>query len=62
MSSASEGVTNGTILRNLQVGDVVIVREDNTPPTQWPLARIIKMHAGKDGYVTVVKLKMRYVH
>ncbi len=25
-------------------------------PTQWPLARIVETHAGKDGFVRVVKL------
>ena len=39
------------------MGDVVIIRDDNTSPTQWPLARVIKIHKGKDGYVRVVDLK-----
>lgn len=43
--------------RSIEVGDVVIIREDNTSPTQWPLARVIKIHKGKDGYVRVVDLK-----
>ena len=43
--------------RNIEVGDVVIIREDNTSPTQWPLARVIRIHKGKDGYMRVVDLK-----
>lgn len=45
-------------VRNLQAC-VVVMREDNTLPTQWPLARIVETHAGKDGYVRVVKLKTK---
>ena len=43
--------------KNISVGDVVILREDNTIPTKWPLARITGVHTGKDGVVRVVKLK-----
>ena len=43
--------------RNLSVGDVVIICDDNTFPTQWPLARIIKTHPGKDGVVRVVTVQ-----
>ena len=43
--------------RNLQPGDVVIAREDNTPPSQWPLARIVEAHKGRDGLIRVVKFK-----
>ncbi len=41
----------------ISVGDVVIAREDNTTPTHWPLARIIKTHPGKDGIVRVVTIR-----
>ena len=40
--------------RNFQVGDIVVLREDNVIPMQWPLARIIETHTGKDGLVRVV--------
>ena len=43
--------------RNFEVGDVVILREDGLVPTRWPLARVIKTHAGRDGLVRVVTLK-----
>ena len=38
-------------------GDVVILQEDGLVPTRWPLARIIKVHTGKDGLARVVTLK-----
>lgn len=43
--------------RNLSVGDIVILCEDNTVPSQWPLARIVKTHHGKDGVSRVVTVR-----
>ena len=43
--------------RNLQIDDLVIVRDDLLPPTRWPLARITATHLGRDGLVRVVDLK-----
>lgn len=43
--------------KNLNVGDVVVLHEDNVIPTKWPLARIVKVCAGKDGLVRVVTVK-----
>ena len=40
--------------RNLQIGDVVILQEDNLVPTKWPLGRIVNTYHGKDGIVRVV--------
>ena len=42
--------------RNIEIGDVVLMREDNTGPTQWPLARVTSVYQGQDGLVRVVKL------
>ena len=43
--------------RNICVGDIVILQEDNLIPSKWPLARVIKVHAGKDDLVRVVTVK-----
>ena len=43
--------------RNVQVGDVAILQEDNMVPTKWPLAKIIQTHTGKDRLVRVVIIK-----
>ena len=43
--------------RSVQVGDVVILQEDNMVPTKWPLAKVIQTHTGKDGLVRVVIIK-----
>ena len=42
--------------RNIQVGDVIL-HEDNLVPTKWPLAKVIKVHTGKDGLVRVATVK-----
>ena len=51
--------TNSTIkveipCTNLQVGDIVCLRNEPTIPTKWPLARIAEVHPGRDGNVLVV--------
>ncbi|CAG5003702.1 unnamed protein product [Parnassius apollo] len=45
--------------KNLEVGDVVIVREDNIPPAKWILGRVLETHPGADGRVRVVTLKTK---
>lgn len=42
---------------NIQEGALVIVYEDNIPPQQWVLARIVNIIPGRDGKVRVVDLK-----
>ena len=49
--------------KNLKVGDVVILKEDNLFPTKWPLARVSAVYYGKDGLVrfdTVTTAKGTY--
>ena len=43
--------------RNFVVGDVVVLREDTLVPARWPVARVLKMYKGGDGFVRVVDLK-----
>ncbi|XP_070068062.1 uncharacterized protein [Drosophila takahashii] len=42
---------------NICEGDLVVVAEDNLPPQQWLLGRIIARHAGEDGMVWVVDVR-----
>ncbi|XP_058817910.1 uncharacterized protein LOC131681223 [Topomyia yanbarensis] len=42
---------------SVDVGRVIIVKEDNIPPTNWPLGQIIKCHPVADGIVRVVTLR-----
>ena len=43
--------------RNISVGDVVVLHEDNMIPTKWPLGRVIETYSGSDGLVRVVRVK-----
>ena len=43
--------------RNMKVGDVVILQEDNLFPTKWPIGRIVDTHPGKDGFVRILTIK-----
>lgn len=42
---------------NLEVGDFVIIKEDNIPPNKWYTARVIETYPSKDGLVRNVKLR-----
>jgi hypothetical protein len=48
---------NKRIVRNYKPGDVVVLKEDDTKPTQWHLGTITKTCPGKDGLVRVVKVR-----
>lgn len=39
------------IEKNLKIGDMVVVRNENAPPAMWIIGRIIKTFAGRDGMV-----------
>lgn len=43
---------------NIKEGDLVIVKHDNMPPLQWPMARVVKIFPGPDGRVRVAEIKM----
>ena len=45
--------------RNIQLGDIVLVKEDCLMPTQWQMAKIITISLGRDGYTRVVTLKTK---
>lgn len=42
---------------NLDVGAIVLLKEDNLPPCSWLLGRIIEVYSGSDGFVRTVKVK-----
>ena len=43
--------------RNLQVGDIVLLQEDDLIPTKWPLGKVVKTFPGRDQLVRVVEVK-----
>lgn len=44
--------------RNVQVGDVVLVKGENTPRSEWPLAKVVETNKDDDGLVRKVKLQL----
>ncbi|XP_063985392.1 uncharacterized protein LOC135166762 [Diachasmimorpha longicaudata] len=42
--------------RNIKVGDIVLMINDDLPPARWPLARVIAVRPGPDGLVRVAEL------
>ena len=46
-----------TFFTLFQVGDVIILQDDNLIPLKWPLGRIVEVHPGSDGLVRVVQVK-----
>ncbi|XP_070524041.1 uncharacterized protein [Cardiocondyla obscurior] len=40
-----------------RVGQLCLLRNENTPPGRWPLARIADVHPGSDGNVRVVTVR-----
>lgn len=41
----------------VEVGKLVVVRDENQPPMKWKMGRIQQVHPGDDGVVRVVTLK-----
>ncbi|XP_041674372.1 uncharacterized protein LOC121530063 [Drosophila eugracilis] len=44
---------------NIQIGLMVIIHEDNTPPQEWILGRITNTHVGADGRVKAAEIKVK---
>lgn len=42
--------------RNFKVGDMVLLKEENTPPLSWPLGRIERVYKGTDDGVRVAEV------
>lgn len=42
--------------RNAKVNDIVILKDDTAPRSQWKLAKVTEVHSGTDGCVRTVKL------
>ncbi|XP_036140869.1 uncharacterized protein LOC118644969 [Monomorium pharaonis] len=40
-----------------EVGRLCLIRQENSAPAHWPLARIIRVHPGRDGLIRVVAVR-----
>lgn len=45
--------------KNLEIGDMVTIHDDNFPAGKWPVGRVVEVHPGRDGVVRVVTLKTK---
>lgn len=43
--------------KNMAIGDIVLVKENNLPPGKWAMGRVIDVHPGEDGHVRVTTVK-----
>lgn len=48
--------------KNIAVGQLVLVRNENAPPTHWALGRVTEVHPGQDGLVRTVTLLINGDH
>jgi hypothetical protein len=46
-------------ITTIQINTMVLLKEDNLPPSQWCLGRITELHPGNDGVVRVVSVKTK---
>lgn len=42
--------------RNICVGDVVLIKDDNLPRNEWRLARVVGTSTGNDGHCRTSKV------
>ncbi|XP_045459242.1 uncharacterized protein LOC123669695 [Melitaea cinxia] len=42
-----------------KIGDIVLIKEDDLPPSRWLLGRILEKHPGDDGITRVVTLRTK---
>ncbi|XP_049871359.1 uncharacterized protein LOC126370525 isoform X1 [Pectinophora gossypiella] len=45
------------MLPNVAIGSLVILKDDNSSPMYWPMARVINVFPGSDGLVRAVEVK-----
>ncbi|XP_046599170.1 uncharacterized protein LOC124295055 [Neodiprion lecontei] len=44
---------------NIKIGSIVLVKNENLPPSVWPLAKVIEAHPKTNGLVRVVTVKTK---
>ncbi|XP_051167314.1 uncharacterized protein LOC127285375 [Leptopilina boulardi] len=48
---------SSTNQENIDIGTLVVIKDDNLPPMRWSLGRIVATHPGSDGIVRVVTIR-----
>lgn len=42
---------------NIKIGSIVVISDDNLPPSRWSLGRVVATYPAKDGLIRVVDVK-----
>ena len=45
--------------RNVEIGDLVLIADENTPRGLWPLGRVVSVNEGRDGLVRSARVKTK---
>ena len=45
---------------NIQLNTLVLIKNEQKPPLEWALGRVVTLHPGNDGVVRVVTLKTQH--
>lgn len=53
MNELQQRVKWRTSKDKLNVGDLVLLQEDNSPPLQWRMGRVLQLYPGVDGVARV---------
>ncbi|XP_061719632.1 uncharacterized protein LOC133526844 isoform X2 [Cydia pomonella] len=51
-----------SVTPNVAIDSLVILRSDNSPPLEWPMARVTNLFPGKDGIVRAVEVRLANGH
>ncbi|XP_076391767.1 uncharacterized protein LOC143265171 [Megachile rotundata] len=46
-----------SITKQIIIGALVIIKEENTPPLHWSLGRVVEVHPGQDGIIRVATVR-----
>nr|CAI5836912.1 unnamed protein product [Callosobruchus analis] len=57
MNELQQRVKWKTTQQQLQIGTLVLIREDSAPPLLWKLGRVEKLHSGPDGMARVATIR-----
>lgn len=53
----SKGKSGEKKTPNIEIGQLVLIKEDNCAPSTWPQGIVVNTFQGKDGLVRVVEIK-----
>jgi hypothetical protein len=46
--------------RNIEIGDIVLIKDENTARNDWPMARVVNVRQDSKGFVRSATLKLSF--